>query len=205
MTLVGVLVYITVRPAIPARIGGRGASQRFTLLAASRRPSTFALLLFGSHVTATDSALVFPDWPLMGGTLLPAAHRRDRRARPASLGGRRRRRSSSSRSRSPRGGPSATIRRSSGWPSGRPSCSRSRSLVGGAQVLTQLAEWTQTLHLALGAVIWAMLAGARPSPATTRRGSASARSRPGRRRRDRTDGAAGASARPATRSAPTSP
>ncbi len=32
-------------------------------------------------------------------------------------------------------------------------------LIGGAQVLTRLAEWTQTLHLALGAVIWAMLAG----------------------------------------------
>ena len=38
----------------------------------SRRPLTFALLLFGSHVTATASALVFPDWPLMNGTLLPA-------------------------------------------------------------------------------------------------------------------------------------
>ena len=59
-------------PAIPARIGGRGASQRFTLLAAFGALATFALLLFGSHVTATDSALVFPDWPLMGGPLLPA-------------------------------------------------------------------------------------------------------------------------------------
>ena len=29
-------------------------------------------------------------------------------------------------------------------------------VIGGAQVLTGLAEWTQTLHLALGAVIWAM-------------------------------------------------
>jgi protoheme IX farnesyltransferase len=32
-------------------------------------------------------------------------------------------------------------------------------VIGGAQVMTQLAEWTQTLHLALGAVIWAMLTG----------------------------------------------
>jgi protoheme IX farnesyltransferase len=31
--------------------------------------------------------------------------------------------------------------------------------IGGAQVLTQLAAWTQTLHLALGAIIWATLAG----------------------------------------------
>ena len=67
MTLVGLLVYITVRAGYPARIGGRGASQRFTLLAAFGALATFALLLFGSHVTATDSALIFPDWPLMGG------------------------------------------------------------------------------------------------------------------------------------------
>ena len=71
MTLVGVLVYITVRAGYPARVGGRGASQRFTLLAAFGALTTFALLLFGSHVTATDSALIFPDWPLMGGTLVP--------------------------------------------------------------------------------------------------------------------------------------
>jgi protoheme IX farnesyltransferase len=32
-------------------------------------------------------------------------------------------------------------------------------IVGGLQVVTQLDEWTQTLHLALGAVIWAMLTG----------------------------------------------
>ena len=32
-------------------------------------------------------------------------------------------------------------------------------VIGGAQVLTGLAEWTQTLHLALGAVIWASLTG----------------------------------------------
>ena len=34
MTLVGLLVYVTVRAGFPARVGGRGASQRFTLLAA---------------------------------------------------------------------------------------------------------------------------------------------------------------------------
>jgi hypothetical protein len=32
-------------------------------------------------------------------------------------------------------------------------------LIGGAQVLTELAAWTQTLHLALGGVIWAALTG----------------------------------------------
>ena len=72
LALVGLLVFLTVRAGYPARIGGRGASQRFTLLAAFTTAATFALLLFGSQVTATSSALVFPDWPLMNGSLLPA-------------------------------------------------------------------------------------------------------------------------------------
>jgi protoheme IX farnesyltransferase len=33
-----------------------------------------------------------------------------------------------------------------------------QSLVGGLQVLTRLSEWTQTLHVALGAAIWALMA-----------------------------------------------
>ncbi len=71
LSLVALLVYVTVRAGYPARIGGRGGSQRFTLLAAFTTALTFALLLFGSHVTATSTALVFPDWPLMGGSLVP--------------------------------------------------------------------------------------------------------------------------------------
>jgi protoheme IX farnesyltransferase len=34
-----------------------------------------------------------------------------------------------------------------------------QAVVGGLQVLTDLSEWSQTLHLALGAVIWALLVG----------------------------------------------
>jgi heme o synthase len=158
LTLVALLVFLTVRAGYPARIGGRGASQRFTLLAAFSAGLTFALLLFGSHVTATSSALVFPDWPLMNGTLFPdvtdatAAHVlhrwvaavvglvvvalavvawRTQRAHP-------------------------TLVRLS---VGAAVLFAIQVVVGGAQVLTHLAEWTQTLHLALGAVIWAMLAG----------------------------------------------
>ena len=158
LILVALLVFLTVRAGYPARIGGRGASQRFTLLAAFATAVTFALLLFGSHVTATSSALVFPDWPLMSGSLFPAVtdvnaahvlHRwvaaivgvivvivavvawRTQRDRP-------------------------TLVRLS---VGAAMVFLVQVAVGGAQVLTQLAAWTQTLHLALGAVIWAMLAG----------------------------------------------
>ena len=72
MLLVALLVFVTVRASYPAHLGPGGRGQRFTLLATFSVVATFALLLFGSHVTATDGALVFPDWPLMGGTLLPA-------------------------------------------------------------------------------------------------------------------------------------
>src|SRR5689334_1127601 len=71
MLLVALLVFITVRAGFPARLGPGSATQRFTLLASFTAVATFALLLFGSHVTATDTALVFPDWPLMKGSLVP--------------------------------------------------------------------------------------------------------------------------------------
>ncbi len=158
MALVGLLVFLTVRAGYPAQLPRRGTSQRFTLLAAFTAAATFALLLFGSQVTATDSALVFPDWPLMGGTLLPpltdvtGAHvlhrwvaavvglivlavaivawrtQRDRR----------------------------TLVRLS---VGAAALFGVQVVVGGAQVLAGMAEWTQTLHLALGATVWATLAG----------------------------------------------
>jgi protoheme IX farnesyltransferase len=34
-----------------------------------------------------------------------------------------------------------------------------QALIGGLQILTDLAAWTQTLHVALGALIWAAMAG----------------------------------------------
>ena len=158
LSLVALLVYVTVRAGYPARIGGRGGSQRFTLLAAFTTALTFALLLFGSHVTATSTALVFPDWPLMGGSLVPpltdattpmALHRwvagivglvvialavvawRTQRDHPTLLR----------------------------LALGTAALYAVQVVIGGLQVLTQLAGWTVTLHLALGAVIWALLTG----------------------------------------------
>ena len=72
MALLALLLFVLARSTFPARLGGRGGSQRFTLLAAFGAATTFALLLFGSHVTALNAALVFPDWPLMNGSLAPA-------------------------------------------------------------------------------------------------------------------------------------
>ena len=158
LTLVALLVFLTVRAGYPARIGGRGGSQRFTIFAAFTTGVTFALLLFGSHVTATASALVFPDWPLMNGTLLPAIsdvtaahvlHRWVAAVVGVIVIG-----LAAFAWRTQRDHP--TLVRLA---VGAAALYAIQVLIGGAQVMTQLAEWTQTLHLALGAVIWAMLAG----------------------------------------------
>jgi heme o synthase len=164
MALLGLLVYVTVRAFYPAKIEGRGASQRFTLLAAFSAIATYALLLFGSHVTAQNAALVFTDWPLMNGVLIPIGPDTDAVARPlyeahalhryvAVIVG--------------------LITWATAWAAWRtqhdhPALVRLalliavlfpiQALIGGLQVLTQLAEWTQTLHLALGAVIWTLAA-----------------------------------------------
>ena len=158
MLLVALLVYVTVRAGFPARLPSGGASQRFTLLASLTAIATFALLLFGSHVTATDSALVFPDWPLMNGSLFPALteltapHVLHRWvavvvglivAATAVLAARTQREQ-------------PTLVRLAG---GAAALFAIQVMVGGLQVLTSLSAWTQTLHLALGAVIFAMLVG----------------------------------------------
>ena len=158
MLLVAVLVFVTVRAGFPARLGSPGGSQRFTILAAFTTLATFALLLFGSHVTATDTALVFPDWPLMNGSLLPALtdltsphvlHRWVAAVVGLIVAG------------------VAVV----AWRTQRdhPTLVRLaigagvlfaiQVLVGGLQVMTHLSAWTQTLHLALGAVIYAGLVG----------------------------------------------
>jgi heme o synthase len=157
--LLGLLVYLLVRSYFPARIGGPGSSQRFTLLAAFGAAATYALLLFGSQVTAAVGAhgsLVFPDWPLMGGTLFPpltdltsaeVLHRwvaiivglivaviavaavRTQRDHPVIV----------------RLAVSAAV------------VYVVQAIVGGLQVVTGLAAWTQTLHVALGALSWALM------------------------------------------------
>jgi protoheme IX farnesyltransferase len=158
MALVGLLAFIVVRAAYPARLPGRGGSQRFTLLASFAAITTFALLLFGSHVTATDQALVYPDWPLMGGSLFPplteasSAHVLHRWvavvvglivAATAFVAWRTQRRH----------------RTVTTLALGAAVLYPIQAVIGGAQVLTRLEAWTQTLHLALGAVIWGLLAG----------------------------------------------
>jgi protoheme IX farnesyltransferase len=164
MALLGLLVYVTVRAFYPERIEGRGASQRFTLLAAFSAIATYALLLFGSHVTAQNAALVFPDWPLMNGTLLPIGSDTDAAVRPLYEA------HALHRYVAVIVGLITWATAYAAWRTQRdhPTLLRMalaiailfpiQALIGGLQVVTRLDEWTQTLHLALGAIIWALAA-----------------------------------------------
>jgi protoheme IX farnesyltransferase len=159
MALVGLLVYLLVRSSYPARLAG-GASQRFTLLAAFAAAAVFGVLLFGANVTARDAGLVFGDWPLMNGSLVPiapegqadlaglyGAHALHRYAAAVVL----------------------VILAAVAWVAWRRRTERPRVarlaigvlavylvqvVVGALQIATLLAPWTQTLHVALGALVW---------------------------------------------------
>jgi protoheme IX farnesyltransferase len=159
MALVGLLVYLLVRSSYPARLGGTG-SQRFTLLAAFAAAAVFGVLLFGANVTAQGAGLVFPDWPLMNGAIVPtapagngeaagmfAAHALHRYAAGIVL----------------------VILAAVAWIAWRRRSEQPRLawlalailgtyliqvLVGALQIATLLAPWTQTLHVALGALVW---------------------------------------------------
>ncbi len=157
MLLLGLLVFVAVRASFPRRLAGRG-DQRFTALAVFGAAAVFLLLVFGSNVTAEDAALLFPDWPLMGGTLFPplteltTTHVLHRWvaivvgfivAGIALVAWRTQRGRAGGRTLVWVAWSAAVL-----YPI--------QALVGGAQVLTRLAEWTQTLHLALGALIWGL-------------------------------------------------
>jgi protoheme IX farnesyltransferase len=216
MALLGLLAYLLVRASSPKDLPRRGGSQRFTLVASFAAAATYVLLLFGSNVTATSAALVFPDWPLMNGGILPvnadtaataaplfwahALHRyvagavlvalaalyvaaRRWRVRPALM--------------------TATT-----W---LVAIYLVQVVIGGAQVLTRLAAWTQTLHVALGAIIWCLAVGIAVAAYLDARLSAPSDSAAGPGAGDGTDertpapdrtGAPGPSATPAATAAP---
>ena len=162
MTLLGLLVYVTVRAFYPAKLPARGGSQRFTLLAVLAAATMFVLLLFGSNVTAQDAGLVFPDWPLMNGSLIPLQAGMDEQVRGLYEA-------------------HALHRYVAGivlvivwvtafaaWRTQRDrrpvfwmACAMGliypvQVVTGGLQVFTLLADWTQTLHVALSALLWGL-------------------------------------------------
>jgi len=173
MLLFGVLITIAIRVQYPAGLGSGLASQRFTVLAAFTAACVYALLLFGAEVRGNGAALVFSDWPLFNGQLVPTLS------------------------------PDATIaqmqvlqflhrlvalvaglvvlwtawvawrryeRHAWGPPAARPTLLLLvgsaaalfliQSIVGAAQIFTDLAAWAEALHVGLGAAIWGLLVAA---------------------------------------------
>jgi heme o synthase len=162
MSLLGLLVYVTVRAFYPARLPARGGSQRFTLLAVLTAATMFALLLFGSNVTARDAGLVFPDWPLMNGGILPIGPGTDAQVRGLYEAHVLHRYVA---------GLVLLFTTATGAVAWRTQRERGpvlrlalaiallypvQVLVGGMQVFTRLADWTQTLHVALSALLWGL-------------------------------------------------
>jgi heme o synthase len=170
LLLLALLTFIFVRTLYPADVPPRGASQRMTLVAAFAAAAVFAVILFGAHVTATGAALIFLDWPLMNGQLLPSFS-----ADPvlANL-------ETSHFLHRFVAGVVALIMLGAAWLAWRraraertPAAQRMLGLVGTAaalyavqivvgalQIVTLLAPWAVALHVTLGAAIWVLLAGA---------------------------------------------
>jgi protoheme IX farnesyltransferase len=186
MLLLAALIFVAVRAGYPARMPRAGSSQRLTLVVAFATACVYALLLFGAHVTSTGAALVYPDWPLFGGNLIPSfssdptlgqlqASQFVHRLVAAIVGVIllatavvlwRAARASGARARGMVGGAVA-------GPAPIPGADRLLALVGTAaaiyaiqmvvgalQIWTTLDPWAVTLHLALGAAIWGLLAAA---------------------------------------------
>ena len=71
MLILAATIFIFVRSRYAVGLPRSGASQRTTLLVAFAAASVYVLMLFGSNVTVNAASLVFPDWPLFDGQLIP--------------------------------------------------------------------------------------------------------------------------------------
>ena len=173
MLVLGILAVIAIRVGYPAKLASGGASQRFTLLAGFAAASVYAVLLFGSEVRGSGAALVFPDWPLFNGQLLPTLSTDPavaalqvaqflHRAVAFVVGLIVLATAWVAWRRFPRGGwgaegaqPVLLLLTGSAA-----ALYLVQSVVGALQITTTLAAWAVALHVALGAAIWALLLAA---------------------------------------------
>ena len=155
MALFVLLLFVWVRSLYPRSLPAAGGWSGFTILAAMSALGTYGLMLLGAHVTATGSALVFDDWPFMDGGLFPVLdpgvlphvlHRWATLAIGLLVAGVV---ISSRRGREP--APLPTLAVAAG------TLYLVQIVVGGAQVLTGLAAWTQVAHVALGTAVLGVL------------------------------------------------
>ncbi len=162
MAFVGLQVWVLARSGYAETLGGIRRASGSVVAPIVAAGAIYSLLLFGSNVTGTDTGLLYPDWPLMGGTLFPPITELStpmilHRYATAIV---------------------ALILISALWIVRREkgSLARVRQLltfaaavfavqcvIGAAQIFTKLAPWTQTLHVALATVIWILTVGAASS------------------------------------------
>jgi heme o synthase len=188
MVLVALLVFVLVRSRFPSSLPRGGPRQRLSLLLAFTSIAVYALLLFGAHVTAARAALVYSDWPLFDGQLIPVfssdpdlaalqmshfAHRV-----VAAVVGLVVLAASVVTWRAARARRDDALASPSGAETAEPEGGATGSgavlslvgtaavlyavqvVVGAMQLWTTLAPWAVSLHVALGAAIWATLVGA---------------------------------------------
>ena len=159
MAFVGLQVWVLARSGYGETLGGIRRASGSVVAPIVAAGAIYALLLFGSNVTGTDTGLLYPDWPLMGGTLFPPITELStpmilHRYATAIV---------------------ALILISALWIVRREKGSPARvrqlltyaaavfavqCVIGAVQIFTKLAPWTQTLHVALATVIWILTVGA---------------------------------------------
>ena len=159
MAFVGLQVWVLARSGYSETLAGIRRASGSVVAPIVAAGAIYALLLFGSNVTGTDTGLLYPDWPLMGGTLFPPITELStpmilHRYATAIV---------------------ALILISSLWivrrEQGSPTHVRQlltyatvvfavQCVIGAVQIFTKLAPWTQTLHVALATMIWILTVGA---------------------------------------------
>ena len=159
MAFVGLQVWVLARSGYSETLAGIRRASGSVVAPIVAAGAIYALLLFGSNVTGTDTGLLYPDWPLMGGTLFPPITELStpmilHRYATAIV---------------------ALILISAIWIVRREKGSPARvrqlltyaaavfavqCVIGAVQIFTKLAPWTQTLHVALATVIWILTVGA---------------------------------------------
>ena len=159
MAFVGLQVWVLARSGYAEALGGIRRASGSVVAPIVAAGAIYALLLFGSNVTGTDTGLLYPDWPLMGGTLFPPITELStpmilHRYATAIV---------------------ALILISALWIVRREKGSPARvrqlltyaaavfavqCVIGAVQIFTKLAPWTQTLHVALATIIWILTVGA---------------------------------------------
>ncbi len=159
MAFAGLQVWVYIRSGYPEKLPGITRAKGAVIAPLIAAGAVYALLLFGSNVTATDTGLIYPDWPLMGGTPVPPI---TELAVPQIL-------------HRYATGIVALVLIAATWIVRREAGSPRRvkrlleaslgifavqCIIGALQIVTKLAPWTQTLHVALATTIWLLTSAA---------------------------------------------